>query len=346
MANYKNNKKTNVSNGKIAKAVGAVLMAGVLLGGGIAIGWGDATDWSYKKSSVIEQVQPGTSDDEGNMAGTDIVVADEDPASPMKLIVKKMAAPAGVAEEHMSYQVTAELTPSDSTDLVDMSIAWASENSENISEYLQLDHADGAKTATVTALKPYSTTINLTATVRGRDISKSIKLDYLKKIKDTNFTSDGGNFGDAAYVGFSADCFDKGSIYPSKVVVEVESKLKLASALTQKGFKVKSKKNQITFDNETDWTTVQKNMLYTFGLSLFNDGNNETDFSAEIYRLYDSLDEDLIIVEYTTIYYVICQGDEVLVSADSSKTDFYLAKSNFTIPASDMNFGTGNCVFF
>ena len=355
MANYKGNKKKSGAE-KIAKAICALFLVAIMLGGGIVLGYGSATDWKYKRVTETKKEQsddkkPGNEQDKDDnkdngskdKVGDIVVTGDGEQTGPLSLSVKRMTdAPSAEGENHTVYQVTAVLTPANTTDVVDMSIVWARENSADISEYMKLDHKDGALTATLTSLKPFSTTINLTATVRGRDISKTVKLDYLKKIGNYIEHKEGTNLGDYVTIDFNGSCFSAGSIYPSKLALNCEIKINnsVESKLTEKGLKVKSTINHTTLENNSE-----DNLDYEFGdwqpyvlsLELFNDGNDETVFRN---AFYDAIEDegDFILVTITITYYTKMQGQDIVAGSFIGSFDTEISRTSLAIPATSMEF--------
>ena len=298
-----------------------------------------------------------------DLPDSDIIVSEDDEAaSPLKLSVKKMAAQTTAADDHTTYEITATLTPANTTDVVDMSIAWASSNSANISEYMKLDHADGAFTAIVTALKPFTTTINLTAKVRDRDITKTIKLDYFSVYADfTWFASDtevsgvsrslGSDFGVGYY-------FENvyGSIPPSKIELKAEINFadSIKSTLVGKGFNVDTvtKSCFLDYNNKDhglsgydemiffkhEWFSLDPNILFP--------GNSKQSFYNAIYNAIPKASNSkeshvLYSIKFEMTFYITSGGKEIAIPLEYNDGDSSIFRvldlSSLATPATNMD---------
>ena len=133
----------------------AFLIVGVLIAG-IICGWFDK-----KETPPAEQTETGF-----------IVTPDE--INGVSLSVKAMSANGNEvnAMAETSYTVTATIQPSTALQKADWSLSWKDGNSswangKTVTDYVTLSAEDGAVTATVTLVKPFSEQIILTAKARG-----------------------------------------------------------------------------------------------------------------------------------------------------------------------------------
>ena len=281
-------------------------------------------------------------------SGLDFVVTDDDVENPIKLMVAPIAT--ATAEEHKSYQITAKLTPSYTTDVVDMSIAWQGSGIGNIGEYVKFEHAEGALTAKATVLQPYTTTILLTATVRDRGITKTIKLDYLKHIDECYFLR---NTVQTIHDEYVVDCtLLEGSIYPSKIEVSVSIDFhsKIKSAISGKGFNVDTYKATTKLYNFVDeylegkyqypfttesWIQAEPQYLFT------KNQNNYQAFHASIYNAAKNADTTKLYEYHIDVTYYVLSGGKEVVAGTYDYDDFLAVQdlSGLAIPATGMEVG-------
>lgn len=211
MANNKNNKKAKSNNGKIARAICALLIVGALFGGGIAIGWGDATDWTYKRAAVQkeqpapdddkkddEKEQPAPDDDKkddekeaGN--GGDLLVSAGQSSGFVDLSFARSAQPSATSADE--YELKANILSSQVKDIkVDWSIdfanpssSWASGKTASSSVELT-PTSPGAVTANLKLVNPFAEQIIVKAQLRDKpEYFATCILDYKQKYTGFDF---------------------------------------------------------------------------------------------------------------------------------------------------------------
>ena len=96
-----------------------------------------------------------------------------------------------IAETSYSVTATAKaqggVTLSEAQQKFNWSLAWASSNLSDVNTYVSLSASEGARTATVSLLQPFSTQILLKCTWAYNDTQTgSVTLDYAKRFKGFN----------------------------------------------------------------------------------------------------------------------------------------------------------------
>lgn len=208
----------------------AILIAGVIFG----------------KNSVTGSKANHTIAAQDEDTEADIIFSvDEDNASSLKLTVLNPAAPfAGVStpvgNTHTSYTLTAELTPANTTDKLDLELSGVD------ADKITLDHEDGAFEAILTVNEAFSNTVTLTGTIRNRDISDSIKLDCLAKPQSIN-----GNksitlqsLSDTFEFQMYESDFSIGSLAPHRILLGLDLLLptEIYDSLISKGYAIQQSK--------------------------------------------------------------------------------------------------------
>lgn len=158
----------------------AFLIVGVLIAG-IICGWFDK-----KETPPAEQTETGF-----------IVTPDE--INGVSLSVKAMSANGNEvnAMAETSYTVTATIQPSTALQKADWSLSWKDGNSswangKTVTDYVTLSAEDGAVTATVTLVKPFSEQIILTAKARGNaEKTATCTVDYQQRLIVNGLSIDG-----------------------------------------------------------------------------------------------------------------------------------------------------------
>lgn len=184
MAIYRNKTKGN----GVAKAIAIVLALLIFFVGGGVLGWfASAGNWFGAKDPQKE---------DGGLIVT------ESEAHGVKMETRKISLAEyeeyGVAPQADSaYTVTATVKDMDETawdylQAVEYSLAWESENSEVLSDYVTLQQSE--MQATVTCLKPFSVKIHLKCkSTLNPSISATVTLDYLKRLDGINAKIDGSS---------------------------------------------------------------------------------------------------------------------------------------------------------
>lgn len=165
----------------IAIICAAVISGGVVAGlGYISKGF---TDWSKENW----QIKTNQSVVDGEFSVAPAEASDGIELSIMRLNAGNSASDDGIATTSLSdtYTVVAYVTPSDATDTVEFSLAWADPDSafasgKDVEEYIELT-ANGL-TATVKCLKPFGSQILLKCQGKiGKTITATCTLDYIKR---------------------------------------------------------------------------------------------------------------------------------------------------------------------
>ena len=289
----------------------------------------------------------------------DIIVSGEngDNASPLKLGIVRMANPIASATSGTSYKVTATMTPANTTDKLDMLLRG--EDSSKV----KLDHADGAFEATVTVVEAFSKTVTLEATVRNRDISTSIKLDYLSKPENkpdyrVEDITDDADF-DASKLTYST-----GSVKPTRLqgTVTVTLWSSIYDKLKAKGWTDLKQSYTFTYDGSTTADDSTGFGIWNFNLFFASSVNSSrlNDFKYDMYwALYELNGNSAVIsssygmrvadVNFSGTAYYTLNGVETscgTFSCDGSPSTFYIKSfSGIAIPATNASLG-GNLLFY
>lgn len=312
----------------VSGIVGIVLLGGIIVGS-IAL----AQNVDFRVKQPEEQTQQEKDKD----AGGTIIVSDDHTASAMSIKLERLVAPMSsepvAPESHLSYKITATYEGESTTDKLDLSVAWKNPSStwatgKNVTDYLQLQHEDGAFEAIATAKQAYGETIVLTGKIRNREITKSINLDYLAKPKSIN-DNDGVNLNslsDTFQLKMTDKDYDVGSVKPSKITGTVTLQLdsSIYNELTGKG-----------------WTDLQRTKTYDYDIL------NPTDIEGNIEQFMTrTLSPDELKTFKYDLYWVLYNlggGGNVFVYTAEFNGNYYAMINNAETLCGQINFENSDC---
>lgn len=341
-----NRNSSNNSTDRTLRTVLLVLLAALMLAYAfIATYKHEANPGKWWPNNKVEQ--PDKGGDDAGAGNNDVIVSDDGAESPLKLKLTRIATPlAGTATpvggDHMSYKLTAELTPANTTDKLDIALSGTDASK------ITLAHEDGAFEATLTVTSAFSNTVTLTATVRNRNISKSISLDYLAKPKSMN--SNGAtvrisDFSGSYQIKMTDKDYDVGSIKPTKITgtVTFTWASAISNPLSKYGF---NQTKTYTYDlaNPTNLTVNIMDFLTS------SSGVDEAQLKYDLYWAIRAVDDQNVCigtVSFTGNYYALVNGVETNCgSFTSEETDFEVGSiEDLQTPATNMDIG-GNILFY
>ena len=341
-----------------------ILVAIIIVGLVIASGIGSSVDGKWFQNGDVQtwfdSWGQGTKDDKDFAAffpGDGILAeGDGNTESEIKLTMTKIA-PVATAENgsHTTYKVTAKVTPENTTDKLDMALSGAEASK------VTLVHEDGAFEATVTVNTPFSSTITLTATIRERGISKSIKLDYLGKVKGAKnnhqlggiLDNEDDDFDELNYYNFSV-----GSVTPTRLQGSLVMSWsdEIYNAMVLKGWSDLNQSNKgwtVRVTSEGAGNSVSYFELGSF-FSSGLEGSRLTQFKSDLYNVlyskygapHDGGNYKIGTVTYTLTNYYTLGGTEYDCGVSTFSVDCIVDNyGDVGVHASDVELG-GDILFY